>query len=192
MKQNIFVYFLLINILLLLCLCLEIIKIRWQFSQEYENNAYLQVANNKLIEINFNLKTEYYHLSSPAKVERHAKALSGEQAAIDAKRDPNGKRISDQSKRSEARDARFALQQEAERAKCEVDEHFIADAPAYEVAHAVREQVQALRHGYEREHFANRRNTISEGNGQCRRCDMRWPKTPNAADGKRAQLSPAR
>ena len=73
MKQNIFVYFLLINILLLLCLCLEIIKIRWQFSQEYENNAYLQVANNKLIEINFNLKTEYYHLSSPAKVERHAK-----------------------------------------------------------------------------------------------------------------------
>ena len=75
MKQNIFVYFLLINILLLLCLCLEIIKIRWQFSQEYENNAYLQVANNKLIEINFNLKTEYYHLSSPAKVERHAKEI---------------------------------------------------------------------------------------------------------------------
>ena len=73
MKQNIFVYFLLINIFLLFCLCLEIIKIRWQFSQEYENNAYLQVANNKLTEINFNLKTEYYHLSSPAKVERHAK-----------------------------------------------------------------------------------------------------------------------
>ena len=75
MKQNIFVYFLLINIFLLLCLCLEIIKIRWQFSQEYENNAYLQVANNKLTEINFNLKTEYYHLSSPAKVERHAKEI---------------------------------------------------------------------------------------------------------------------
>ena len=75
MKQNIFVYFLLINIFLLFCLCLEIIKIRWQFSQEYENNAYLQVANNKLIEINFNLKTEYYHLSSPAKVERHAKEI---------------------------------------------------------------------------------------------------------------------
>ena len=73
MKQNIFVYFLLINIFLLFCLCLEIIKIRWQFSQEYENNAYLQVANNKLTEINFNLKTEYYHLSSPAKIERHAK-----------------------------------------------------------------------------------------------------------------------
>ena len=73
MKQNIFVYFLLINIFLLLCLCLEIIKIRWQFSQEYENNAYLKVANNKLTEINFNLKTEYHHLSSPAKVERHAK-----------------------------------------------------------------------------------------------------------------------
>ena len=75
MKQNIFVYFVLINIFLLFCLCLEIIKIRWQFSQEYENNAYLQVANNKLIEINFNLKTEYYHLSSPAKVERHAKEI---------------------------------------------------------------------------------------------------------------------
>ena len=68
-------YFLLINIFLLLCLCFEIIKIRWQFSQEYENNAYLQVANNKLMEINFNLKTEYYHLSSPAKVERHAKEV---------------------------------------------------------------------------------------------------------------------
>ena len=75
MKQNIFVYFLLINIFLLLCLCLEIVKTRWQFSQEYENNAYLQVANNKLTEINFNLKTEYYHLSSPAKVERHAKEI---------------------------------------------------------------------------------------------------------------------
>jgi len=75
MKQNIFVYFLLINIFLLLSLCLEIVKIRWQFSQEYENNAYLKVANNKLIEINFNLKTEYYHLSSPAKVERHAKEI---------------------------------------------------------------------------------------------------------------------
>ena len=75
MKQNIFVYFLLINIFLLLCLCLEIIKIRWQFSQEHENNAYLQVANNKLTEINFNLKTEYHHLSSPAKVERHAKEM---------------------------------------------------------------------------------------------------------------------
>ena len=75
MKQNIFIYFLWIDIFLLLCLCFEIIKIRWQFSQEYENNAYLQVANNKLTEINFNLKTEYYHLSSPAKVERHAKEI---------------------------------------------------------------------------------------------------------------------
>ena len=75
MKQNIFLYFLLINIFLLLCLCLEIVKTRWQFSQEYENNAYLKVANNKLTEINFNLKTEYYHLSSPAKVERHAKEI---------------------------------------------------------------------------------------------------------------------
>ena len=75
MKKNLLIYILFINIFLLLCLCLETIKIRWQFSQEYENNAYLQVANNKLTEINFNLQTEYYHLSSPAKVERHAKEI---------------------------------------------------------------------------------------------------------------------
>ena len=75
MKKNLLIYILFINIFLLLCLCLETIKIRWQFSQEYENNAYLQVANNKLMEINFNLQTEYYHLSSPAKVERHAKEI---------------------------------------------------------------------------------------------------------------------
>ena len=75
MKKDIFVYILSINIFILFCLCLETVKIRWQFSQEHENNAYLQVANNKLTEINFNLKTEYYHLSSPAKVERHAKEI---------------------------------------------------------------------------------------------------------------------
>ncbi|MDA7576373.1 cell division protein FtsL [Gammaproteobacteria bacterium] len=75
MKKDIFIYILFINIFILFCLCLETIKIRWQFSQEHENNAYLQVANNKLTEINFNLKTEYYHLSSTAKVERHAKEV---------------------------------------------------------------------------------------------------------------------
>ena len=75
MKKDIFVYILSINIFILFCLCLETVKIRWQFSQEHENNAYLQVANNKLTEINFNLKTEYHHLSSPAKVERHAKEM---------------------------------------------------------------------------------------------------------------------
>ena len=75
MKKDIFVYILFINIFILFCLGLETIKIRWQFSQEHENNAYLQVANNKLTEINFNLKTEYHHLSSPAKVERHAKEI---------------------------------------------------------------------------------------------------------------------
>ena len=48
---------------------------RWQISQEYENNAFLKVANNKLMEINFNLQTEYYHQSYPAKVERHAKEI---------------------------------------------------------------------------------------------------------------------
>ena len=75
MKKNLLIYILFINIFFLLCLCLEIVKIRWQFSQEYENNAFLKVANNKLMEINFNLQTEYYHLSSPAKVERHAKEI---------------------------------------------------------------------------------------------------------------------
>ena len=75
MKKNLLIYILFINIFFLLCLCLETIKIRWQFSQEYENNAYLQVAKNKLTEINFNLQTEYYHQSSPAKVERHAKEI---------------------------------------------------------------------------------------------------------------------
>tara|TARA_B100001287_G_scaffold172620_1_gene145353 strand:+ start:810 stop:1085 length:276 start_codon:yes stop_codon:yes gene_type:complete len=75
MKNFFLTFVTFINIFLLFFLCLEIIKIRWQFSQEYENNAYLKVANNKLIEINFNLKTEYYHLSSPAKVERHAKEI---------------------------------------------------------------------------------------------------------------------
>ena len=75
MKKNLLIYILFINIFLLFCLCLETIKIRWQFSQEYENNAYLQVAKNKLTEINFNLQTEYYHQSSPAKVERHAKEI---------------------------------------------------------------------------------------------------------------------
>ena len=75
MKNSFLIYFLFINIFFLLCLCLETVKIRWQFSQENENNAFLKVANNKLMEINFNLQTEYYHLSSPAKVERHAKEI---------------------------------------------------------------------------------------------------------------------
>ena len=75
MKKNHLVFILCVNIFILFFLCLEIIKVKWQFSQEYENNAYLKVANNKLVEINFNLKTEFYHLSSPAKVERHAKEI---------------------------------------------------------------------------------------------------------------------
>tara|TARA_B100000900_G_scaffold409165_1_gene424598 strand:+ start:861 stop:1136 length:276 start_codon:yes stop_codon:yes gene_type:complete len=75
MNKNLLIFILCLNIFILFFLCLEIIKVRWQFSQEYENNAYLKVANNKLIEINFNLKTEFYHLSSPAKVERHAKEI---------------------------------------------------------------------------------------------------------------------
>lgn len=75
MKKDLFIFFSFVNAFILFFLCLETIKIRWQFSQEYENNAYLRVANNKLTEINFNLKIEFYHLSSPAKVERHAKEI---------------------------------------------------------------------------------------------------------------------
>ena len=75
MKNNFYLYIFLLNVFFLFCICLETIKIRWQFSQEHENNAYLKVANNKLTEINFNLQTEYYHFSSPAKVERHAKEI---------------------------------------------------------------------------------------------------------------------
>ena len=75
MKNFFLTYILFINIFFLFCLCLETIKIRWQFSQENENNAFLKVANNKLMEINFNLQTEYYHQSSPARVERHAKEI---------------------------------------------------------------------------------------------------------------------
>ena len=75
MRKNFLIYILFINIFFLFCLCLETIKMRWQISQEYENNAFLKFANNKLTEINFNLQTEYYHQSSPAKVERHAKEI---------------------------------------------------------------------------------------------------------------------
>jgi hypothetical protein len=75
MKKDIFTYILFLNIFILISLCFEIIKIRWEFTQEYENHAYLKVANNKLAEINLHLKTEYYHFSSPAKVERHAKEI---------------------------------------------------------------------------------------------------------------------
>jgi len=65
MKKDIFTYILFLNIFILISICFEIIKIRWEFTQEYENHAYLKVANNKLSEINFHLKTEsvsYTHL----------------------------------------------------------------------------------------------------------------------------------
>ena len=73
MKNNFQLYFLIFNLFFLLILCLETVKTRWEFSQEYENQAYLKVAKNKLTEINIHLQTEYYHLNSPAKIERHAK-----------------------------------------------------------------------------------------------------------------------
>ena len=77
MTHRIKLYLLLVQIFILLCLCLEIVKIRWQLSQEFENQEYLKVTQNKLLEINFHLKTEHYHLNSPAKIERHAKESLG-------------------------------------------------------------------------------------------------------------------
>jgi len=71
MISNSQLYFLCINIFFLLILCLETVKTRWEFGQEYENQAYLQVAKNKLTEINFHLQTEYYHLNSPAEINFH-------------------------------------------------------------------------------------------------------------------------
>ena len=59
MKKDIFTYILFLNICILISICFEIIKTRWEFTQEYENHAYLKVANNKLAEINLHIKTEY-------------------------------------------------------------------------------------------------------------------------------------
>ena len=58
-----------------LCICLDTVKVRWQIAQEFENQAYLRLSQNKFKEINVQLQTEHYHLNSPAKVERHAKEI---------------------------------------------------------------------------------------------------------------------
>ena len=60
MKKDIFTYILFLNIFILISICFEIIKIRWEFTQEYENHAYLKVANNKLAEINLHLSYIYF------------------------------------------------------------------------------------------------------------------------------------
>ena len=70
-------YFLLILAFLLLCICLDTVKIRWQIAQEFENQEYLKVSQNKLSEINIQLQTEHHHLNSPARIERHAKEVLG-------------------------------------------------------------------------------------------------------------------
>lgn len=70
-------YFLLILPFFLLCICLDTVKVRWQIAQEFENQEYLQVSQNKLTEINIQLKTEHHHLNSPARIERHAKEVLG-------------------------------------------------------------------------------------------------------------------
>ena len=66
-------YLLLFLLFSFLCICLDTVKIRWQIAQEFENQEYLKVSQNKLKQINIQLQTEHHHLNSPAKIERHAK-----------------------------------------------------------------------------------------------------------------------
>ena len=73
MKFSIKLYFLFFLLFILLCVCLETVKVRWQIAQEFENQAYLKLSQNKFKQINVQLQTEHYHLNSPAKIERHAK-----------------------------------------------------------------------------------------------------------------------
>ena len=77
MSYRTYIYFLVIQIFVLLYLSLDTVKTRWQLSQEFENQEYLKITLNKLLEINLHLKTEHYHLNSPAKIERHAKENLG-------------------------------------------------------------------------------------------------------------------
>ena len=71
-KRLLFLFFL---SFIFLCICLDTVKVRWQIAQEFENQAYLRLSQNKFKEINVQLQTEHYHLNSPAKVERHAKEI---------------------------------------------------------------------------------------------------------------------
>ena len=66
-------YLLFFLLLTFFCICLDTVKVRWQIAQEFENQEYLKVSQNKLKQINIQLQTEYHHLNSPAKIERHAK-----------------------------------------------------------------------------------------------------------------------
>ncbi len=73
MKNLSQLYFLLFLLFTFFCICLDTVKVRWQIAQEYENQEYLKVSQNKLKQINIQLQTEHHHLNSPAKIERHAK-----------------------------------------------------------------------------------------------------------------------
>ena len=75
MKFSIRLYSLFFLLFILLCVCLETVKVRWQIAQEYENQAYLKLSHNKFKQINVQLQTDHYHLNSPAKVERYAKEI---------------------------------------------------------------------------------------------------------------------
>ncbi|MDB9947854.1 cell division protein FtsL [Gammaproteobacteria bacterium] len=75
MKFRIRLFFLFFLSFIFLCICLDTVKVRWQIAQEFENQAYLMLSQNKFKEINVQLQTEHYHLNSPAKVERHAKEI---------------------------------------------------------------------------------------------------------------------
>ena len=70
-------YLLLFLVFVLFCIGLDTVKVRWQIAQEFENQEYLKVSQNKLTEINIQLKTEHHHLNSPARIERHAKEVLG-------------------------------------------------------------------------------------------------------------------
>ena len=68
-------YLLFFLLFIFLCICLDTVKVRWQIAQEFENQAYLMLSQNKFKQISVQLQTEHYHLNSPAKVERHAKEI---------------------------------------------------------------------------------------------------------------------
>jgi len=73
MKYFMQFYLLLALLFTFFCICLDTVKVRWQITQEFENQEYLKVSQNKLKQINIQLQTEHHHLNSPAKIERHAK-----------------------------------------------------------------------------------------------------------------------
>ena len=48
MKFSIRLYFLFFLLFILLCVCLETVKVRWQIAQEFENQAYLNAFSEQV------------------------------------------------------------------------------------------------------------------------------------------------